>query len=56
MDTYETVSQRFMDHYMTPEQRNRALILWQSIQLSKEMLEHPEKGELQVFRSVVTKL
>ncbi len=45
-DTYETVSQRFMDHHMTPEQRNRTLILWQSIRLSIEMREHPEKSEL----------
>ncbi len=43
-DTYETVSPGFVDHDMTPEQRNKALILWQSNRLSKEMQEHPEQS------------
>ncbi len=55
-DSFNTISQRFIDHYMTPEQRNRVLILWQSLRLSTEMRENPEKSELEVFRCVATRL
>ncbi len=55
-DAYESISQRIIDHYMAPEQRNRALILWQSLRLSKMMRDTPEKSALHVFRSLITKM
>ena len=55
-DTFGVIVERFRQNYMTPEQKNRVLISWQSTRLSIEMRENPDKSELQVFRGMITKL
>lgn len=48
--TYENVLQRLVDNYVKSAQRNRTLILWQSLRLSQAMHESPTESELEVFR------
>ena len=55
-DTFAVTVDRFRNNYMTPEQKNRVLISWQTMRLSAQMRENPDSSELQVFRSMVTKL
>lgn len=55
-DAYDIVIGIFRENYLTVEQRYRILISWQGIRLSAEMRENTQKSELEVFRSMVTKL
>lgn len=55
-NTYENISQQLIDNYMSAEQQNRTLILWQSMRLSSSMRDERNKSELEVFGFLCHKL
>lgn len=48
-DNIDTIIERFRDNYITPEQRARTLITWQTTRLSALVTDNTDKSELQVF-------